>query len=263
MEKFNPDLVVADFDGTITQKVIWEKVIPSLISILRNEGLLDEDYSNRAKALYNKYGVIEKDSNYSEEEKFQAMLNWWKEHFELLKEKGLTKDYIDKAVYHPDVQVRKWFDKFLEILKEKNIPLIVFSSSWLGDEAIKDVFKKFWLSLDNVVVISNQLKFDENWKFVGVDEDKILHSMNKKLKDHLDRPEVANLIKDKKNVLLLGDSLHDPDMLDWMDFEKVYKVGFFLPEKLQKPEDREIWSRKYDLLLEADSDFSKIIKLIS
>jgi len=264
MEKFKPDLVVADFDGTITQKIVNWEIVPSLISILRdNSWFLDEDYEKRAKQLYNKYSKVEKDPNLLYEEKFKAMKSWWKEHYELLKEKWLTKEIIKQAIQHPDVKIREWFNKFLEILKSTNIPLIVFSSSGLGDESIKLVFEKFAISMDNVIIISNKLNFDENWKIIGVDDKALIHGMNKKLKDHLDKEEVKKLVEWKKKVLLLWDNLHDPEMLEWMDFDEIYNVGFFIPKDAEsKDEELMAWWKVYDLILPGDTDFSEVIKII-
>ena len=263
MEKFTPDLVVSDFDGTITQKMVNWKVIPSLISILRdNNWFLDEDYKKKANQLYNKYSKIEKDPNLPYEEKFNAMKSWWKEHYDLLKEKWLTQELIKQAVYHPDAKIREWFDKFVEILRAKNIPLIVFSSSGLGDDSIRLTFEKFGIPMDNVVILSNKLKFDENWKFVGVDEKDLIHGMNKKLKDHLDKEEIKKVVEWKKKVLLLGDSLHDPEMLEGMDFDKVLNIWFFIPKNSNKEEELKAWEKVYDIILPWDADFSKIIEII-
>ena len=260
--KFRPDVVVADFDGTITQKLINWKVVPSLISVLRNNSwFLDEDYELKAKWLSEKYSKMEKDPNLSYEEKFNAMKSWWKEHYELLKEKWLTRDLIKQAVLHPDVQLRKDFEKFVEILRKNDIPLIVFSSSGLWDESIKLVFEKFGILMDNITIISNKLKFDEKGKFIWVDDKNLLHSMNKKLKDHLDKEDVRKLLEWKKKVLLLWDNLHDPDMLKGMKFEKVLNIWFFLPkDETTRKEELSKWKQVYDIILPADAGFDKVIE---
>ncbi len=259
IEKFSPDLVVADFDGTITQKLIEGTVVPSLISILRDYGLLDEDYSARAKELYNYYSKFEIDPNLSNEEKFEKMKEWWTKHYELLKEKKLKLKDIEKAVNHEMIQVRKWFKEFLEELNNKKIPLIILSSSGLGEDSIRMTFEKFNLPLDNVVIISNKLNFNENGEFTGVDENSLIHWMNKRLKDHLNR--ISDIIKGKNNVLLLGDNLHDTEMLEGMDFEKVLKIGFFLP-KHDKDKERKSWEKVYDVILPADASFDEVMNYL-
>jgi len=264
MEKFRPDLVVSDFDGTITQKVINWKTIPSLISILRDDDrYLDDDYRERAHWLAEKYMAMERDPNLSYEEKFNAMRTWWKEHHELLKEKWLTQKMIEEVAHHPNVKIREKFKEFVEILKNKGIPLIVFSSSGLGDESIKKTFERFWIPMDNIIILSNKLKFDENGKFVGVDDKDLIHWMNKDLSHHVEKKEIKKAIEWKKNVLVLWDSLHDPDMVKNMDFEKVLKIWFFLPrESSKKEEELRKWSQVYDIILPWDASFEKINKII-
>jgi HAD superfamily hydrolase (TIGR01544 family) len=263
--KFLPDLVIADFDGTITQKIINWKTIPSLISILRdNEWFLDEDYEKKAKWLYEKYGSIEKNPNLSYKEKYKAMEEWWTKHYELLIEKWLTKSIIQKAVNHKDVKIREWFKEFVEILKNKKIPIIILSSSWLGDESIKMTLEKFNISMDNIIVISNKLKFDNNWKFIWVNKEDLIHWMNKKLKDHLNKEEIRKLVEGKEKILLLWDNLHDPKMLDGIGFDKVINIGFFLPkDKTTEQEELNKYKQVYDIILPGDSDFKSINELIS
>jgi len=252
-------LVVSDFDGTLTKKIVDWKIVPSLISILRDQQLLDEDYSIKAKQLFDKYWPIEKDPNIPEQEKFNAMESWWKEHFNLKKEKWLKKGMIQKAVQHPNVQLKKGVKEFIEFLQKNNVYLIVFSSSGLWDESIKDVFDKFWVKMDNIFVISNQLLFDKNWKFIWVKEP-IIHGANKTLKTFINDKKIKEIIEDKEQVLLIWDSLWDLKMVDWLSFDKILKIWFYLEDK---PEIENIWKQKYDIVLDQEKDnFTKILDLL-
>ena len=163
--------------------------------------------------MFEKYHPIEKDPNISDEDKFKAMERWWKEHYELLKEKGLELQHIKKAVEHPNIQFKEGVKELFEIVLQKRIPLIIFSSSWLGDVSIKMTIERFKLPFDDSVIkiISNKLLFDENWKFVGVE--KIIHAMNKRLVDILKwNEEIQKLIEWKDSYFLMGDSLNDIKM---------------------------------------------------
>lgn len=66
-----------DFDGTITKAIVGGKIVPSLISVLRDEDFLGADYSQKAHALYNKYHAIEIDPVVSVADKKIAMRKWW------------------------------------------------------------------------------------------------------------------------------------------------------------------------------------------
>lgn len=65
--------IVADFDGTLTQYFDHNgKSRPSIISLLYNEWILDDDYSKQAQALFDHYVQIEHDTTLSLEVRQQA-----------------------------------------------------------------------------------------------------------------------------------------------------------------------------------------------
>jgi hypothetical protein len=53
--------IISDFDRTLTRFEVNSKKVNSVISILRDENYLTPDYSERAKALFNKYHPFEID----------------------------------------------------------------------------------------------------------------------------------------------------------------------------------------------------------
>jgi hypothetical protein len=61
-----------------------------LISILRSEKCLKENYSQRANMLYKNYHSIETDPKVSLKIKKEKMEGWWRVHHELLKEHKKT-----------------------------------------------------------------------------------------------------------------------------------------------------------------------------
>jgi len=68
-----------------------------------------------------------------------------------------------------------------------------------------------------------------------------------------------NKIKDRKNVLLLGDSLEDIGMVKGFDYKNLIKVGF-LNENVD--ENLEIYKKNYDMLLLNDSSMDAVNKLL-
>ena len=66
--------------------------------------------------------------------------------------------------------------------------------------------------------------------------------------------------KDRKNVLLLGDSLEDVDMVKGYDYEGLIKVGF-LNEKVD--ENLEKYKNHYDILIFYDGDMEFVNKMLS
>jgi len=88
--------VVADFDKTIT-----EGSSNSTWKVLTDANDIGEEYNQKRTALYNHYRPIEIDSSISDEEKSQAMSEWWEAHIKLFYEYGLKDDGIKK-------RDRKW-----------------------------------------------------------------------------------------------------------------------------------------------------------
>ncbi|MCX8179346.1 MAG: hypothetical protein N3E38_01235 [Candidatus Aenigmarchaeota archaeon] len=76
--------VVSDFDRTLTYGKVNGRKIPSLISILRDENYLSEEYSKKAKELFEKYHPTETDTSIDVKEKKKLMQKWWEEHYKIL-----------------------------------------------------------------------------------------------------------------------------------------------------------------------------------
>ncbi len=96
--------VLADFDRTLTKAFIDGKQIPSIISVLRDEHYLSEEYSEKAKALAEKYHPIEMNPNISLKEKKKKMNEWWTKHFDLLIKSGLNKKHLERVINEGNVQ---------------------------------------------------------------------------------------------------------------------------------------------------------------
>jgi hypothetical protein len=65
--------IVSDFDKTLSKFSFGERKIHSIIGVLREENYLTPDYSDRAKALFEKYHPIEINLDLSLEERKKAM----------------------------------------------------------------------------------------------------------------------------------------------------------------------------------------------
>jgi len=240
--------VLTDFDRTLTTAFVDGKSIPSLISILRDGNYLTPDYAVKAHELYDKYHPIEIDSEIPLGEKKKAMRDWWTEHFDLLIKCDLNKKDIESAINSGKVKFREGFGEFEEFLQKNNIPLVIMSSSGLGYDAISIYMEKEKSLSDNVYIISNAFEWDKKGNAVGVKQP-IIHTLNKYETSVEDFP-VFEKIKDRKNVLLLGDSLDDVGMVEGFDYENLIKIGF-LNEKAE--ENLEHYKRNFDAVILNDS----------
>lgn len=248
--------ILADFDKTLIRAFAPDgSKVQSLISILRDEGYLTPDYPDKAKALANHYLAIEKDPNVPKDKKKKAMQEWWSKHFKLLITSRLSKKDIQKAVLSQRIRFRQDVDSLLTFLHKMKIPLVIMSSSGLGIEAIQLYLENQNLLFDNIHVISNEFTWDEQGFITGVKKP-IIHSLNKDETMLKDFP-FYNAIAKRKNVILLGDSLDDIDMVTGFDYENLLKFGFLnepTPEKQSK------YEKKYDVLILNDGSMEWVNK---
>ncbi|OIO30573.1 hypothetical protein AUJ77_02055 [Candidatus Nomurabacteria bacterium CG1_02_43_90] len=216
--------VLTDFDRTLTTAFVDGKSVPSLISLLRDGNYLTPDYAKKAHALFNKYHPIEIDMAISHKEKEWAMEQWWRTHLQLLIDSGFNRSDLEKVVTGGGVKLREGFVSFVNILHAQNIPLVIMSSSGLGSESVALYLKQAGLLYDNVYIICNEYEWDEVGRAVGVREP-IIHLLNKYEIAIQDYP-IFEIVKDRKNVILLGDSIDDIGMVKGFAYENLLSVGF-------------------------------------
>ena len=250
--------VLSDFDKTLTRAIYSGNRAGSVISHLRNGKYLSEDYAERAHELFDKYHPIEIDPNIEWEEKNEKMDEWWRSHKELLIESGFNREIVERCVKemidekYPEF--REGVVDFLESLDENNIPLIVMTAS-LGD-LVSEFMKQSRVLSDNVHVIGNKFKYDENGEAVSFK--KIIHVLNKHEMEIKDL-EVYSELVDRRNVLLLGDNVGDVKMVEGFEYDNLIKVGF-LNENVE--ENLEEYKKNYDVVIIGDGDFEFVNGLL-
>ncbi|MEW6063333.1 MAG: hypothetical protein AB1571_03115 [Nanoarchaeota archaeon] len=193
---------------------------------------------------------MEIDPSISLEEKKKAMLEWWTTHFKLLIKSGLNKKDLEKVVNSKNVRFGNGVLEFIDILHKYDIPLVIMSSSGLGKEAISMYLEKEGRLYKNVYIISNSFEWDKDGRVIGIKEP-IIHSMNKDETMVKDFPDIYKVIKDRKNVLLLGDSIEDIGMVEGFDYNNIVKIGF-LNKKIE--ENIESYKKNFDMIMLNDSD---------
>lgn len=249
--------VLADFDRTLTYGVIDGKKTPSIISLLRDGNHLTEGYAEKAHALFDKYSVMENDLALSLEERKAAMQEWWGSHNKLLTESGLEKSDLEDIVNNGHLKFREGVLAFLDFLHEKKIPLVILSASGCGD-AIEMFLEKSGRNYSNVFYVTNQFNWDEEGKAVSI-KGSIIHGLNKDETILQEIPEVYNEIKERKNVILLGDSLGDLGMVEGFSYENLLSIGLF---NSGDEELEEKYLKIFDVVLAGDGDWSFVNELI-
>lgn len=248
--------VISDFDRTLTKNN--EKII-SLISLLREKNYINKEYSKKAKELAGKYRAIEIDPDIDIETKKQKMEEWWLKHYELLKEHKLNKKHIDKILEDNDLSLKKGVKTFLKWLNQNNIPLIIISSNGLGYEIIKKFLEKENSFYENIHIISNKIIWDKDGYIKDV-EKPVIHSFNKDEQTLKNIPVVWNKIKDRKNIILLGDNEADSKMANNTDYEAIIKICLLGEQTKNLLEE---YKKLYDLIYISNNDFTEINKILN
>jgi 5'-nucleotidase len=243
--------ILSDFDRTLTYGTINGVKTFSIISMLRDGNHLTEDYAEKAHALAEKYHPIEIDSKIPAEEKKKAMHEWWKTHNELLIKSGLSKPDLEDIVKNGHIKFREGVAEFLDFLHKHNIPLVIISASGCGD-AIQLFFQEIGKDYSNTFYVTNHFNWDKDNKAVST-KGPIIHSMNKEETILKEIPGVYSVIKNRKNVILLGDSLGDLGMIQGFDYKTLLKIGFL---NFSDNEGRDKYCENFNIISEGDGNFN-------
>jgi 5'-nucleotidase len=247
--------VISDFDRTLTKTFVNNKKSSTVIAQIRNGKYLTEDYAPRASALFDKYHPIEISTIIPEKEKKKKMYEWWRAHFDLLIECGMNKQVIDNIINKSEIKFRTGSLEFLEKLNINKIPLVIMSAG--PGDMIKEHLrydKRLYL---NIHIVANIFRFDKIGKVIGVEEP-IIHSLNKHETEVNNLPVYGELLE-RKNVLLLGDTLEDIGMIEGFPYENLIKIGF-LNENIE--ENLEKYKENYDVVILNDGNFDYINELL-
>jgi 5'-nucleotidase len=248
---------VADFDRTLTSAYVDGKPRPGLENIFQKEWHLWPEYTQKSKERFEKYYPIEIDPAISVEEKKKIMPQRWIEVFNGMIAAWLRKDMIKSAMQSDQIQFRPWNETFFALLEKNTIPLLIFSAGGLGFDGIQYCLEKHNKLYKNIGIIANTFIRDENDKAIGVKEP-IIHSFNKGETVIKNFP-IYTEIKERKNVLLLWDSLGDVHMADGFDYNNIIKIWFLNHDT---PENRALYLEKYDLLILDDGPMDEVNNIL-
>jgi HAD superfamily hydrolase (TIGR01544 family) len=248
--------ILSDFDRTLTKAFINGKIVSSLMTSLSDK-YLTPVYRQKYRKFFNQYFPIEINQTIKLADKKKAMAQWWQKIFALLIEGKLNKKDLKKFITSQNIKLRNGFDKFANLLKKQSIPLIIMSSSGLGEKAILMYLKREKRLSSNIHIIANKFEWDKNGYAVAVKEP-IIHVANKD-ETILKNFPVLNLIKKRKNVILLGDVIEDTGMIKGFTYDNLIKIGFF-SDKNKK--NLKIYKSYYDVIVLNDGGLEYVNKLL-
>ncbi len=242
-------LVITDFDGTITKKMVNGQKVPGLISVLMTQPGIDKNCLYEYQELFNKYHPYEQDLNLGNDTKNDLMLKWWVEVYEVLKKYKITEKMIMDSCDSPLVQLRSGVKEFFDYCNISDMPIIIFSANGIGYNTIEYILKKHNISGTNVRICANTLNFDANGLYISTNQP-IIHSANKS-GETLVNNNFLTKDQDQVECILIGDNVDDLKMSEGINFNHVIKIGF-------GDTTSEEFSKNFDYVLSIDAGFEEI-----
>ena len=246
--------IVADFDKTLTPAFVHEQKIRTSYSLLRDGGYLTPDYPKRAYAEFDKYHPYEADAAIPLEIRKKKMQEWWRNHWGILIECGMNKGVIKDILNKNKVVFRDGAEYFFKILEKNKIPLLIFSSG-LGD-LIQEFLKHKQLITFNVHIISNFFIFNDQG--IAVDYQKPLIDVFRKNELEIKSTSYHQEIKQRKNLILLGDHIGDLGMSEGLVHDEIINIGFLNGDKNKL----KVFSENFDLIIVEDDSMDYVNKFL-
>ena len=250
--------IVSDFDKTLTKFKFKGEKVSSVISVLRDENYLTPDYSARAKGLFEKYHPYEIDFSINWDQRKAKMLEWWSEHYVVLRECGLTKDDLTSIVKSDRICLRDNYEEFFKTVDDNDIPLTIVTSNGLGGDIIKMFFDRFNIPNEDINLVANEIIWDVQGKFIDIKKP-IIHVLNKDeiiIKDG----KIKNKIRNRNNVILLGDTEGDLGMVENIQYDNIIKIGY-LNEKEDILKDK--YLDIFDVVITNDGGLDEVNKILN
>jgi 5'-nucleotidase len=219
--------VISDFDRTISLVSFEGKSCPTSIGVLESSQFVTPELRAQFKALRDHYLPIEHDPNMSRDAKLPLMLEWWQKSFELIVDTGITQQNVVDIVRHSNNHLKEGCLWFFYTLERCDVPLLIFSAG-LGD-MIQEWMLQDCGNFKNIKIVSNFMRFnnsDEEKRINGFLNETIIHIFNKNESVLLGDESSEKLIRDRPNVILIGDSLGDVDMAAGFESNNILKIGF-------------------------------------
>lgn len=236
--------IVADFDRTLTKYIHKGHLCATCHNVLE-EGSLPEYYKEKARILRDTYFPIETNPNITIEEKIPKMIEWWTKAHDLLETCAIYRDTIHQSVATSTAKLRDGCSWFFDELKNYEVPLLIFSAG-IGD-IIEEIIKQQSTLHDNMHIVSNYMKYNDEGKMIGFKND-IIHIYNKN-ENAIHGSDYFQNIEHRTSMILMGDSIGDLHMADGAEVDHKLKIGF-LNHRVE--ESLDLYKRKYDIVLVED-----------
>jgi phosphoserine phosphatase len=160
---------------------------------------------------------------------------------------------MDKVMATAHMKLRDGVEAFFNLLYQFNVPIIIIS----GGPAymIERMLSQAKLLTDNIQIVANYYEFDENGYMTNAKKP-IIHSLNKYEIILREFPFFGRL-KDRTNVMLLGDQIDDLGMIEGFDYINLLTIAFAHQEK-----DQQTFAQKFDVVFGENDNFNFVNDII-
>ncbi|XP_059051333.1 7-methylguanosine phosphate-specific 5'-nucleotidase-like [Achroia grisella] len=236
--------IVTDFDHTLTRH-IKDDGTPVLTSfgMLSACPSVPQHYKDEDLRLSDIYKPIESNGFISVEEKTKHMVDWYVAGNSLLKGMTFPRNELIQVAEGLKDCFRSGVECLIDWSDSNEVPVLIFSAG-LGD-CVEAALKINKLLRSNVKIVANFLAMDESDEIVGM-QGEIIHTLNKN-ETAIKNTEYYTMVRNRSNVILMGDNIGDAGMAEGMEHcDVVVKIGYLsrnVEENLQNYRD------KFDIVL--------------
>lgn len=231
--------IITDFDHTIT-----DKTSNSSWGVLETSSILPEKCRKECERHRNYYLPIEKDCTISKEIKSKYMKEWLEKNLNIFTKYKLDEEEINKISQKKDCMIlRKGAKEFLKFTNKYNIPVIIISAGI--SNIIENFLKSNNLLFDNIYILSNIIKYKDG--IIKGFRNEEIHSLNK---NQIKMPtKIEKIIKERENIILLGDNVEDTLMIPKGKEDNTLKIGFLNGHI----ENKKNYEKTFDVVYEDES----------
>ena len=231
--------LVLDFDRTLTpgcnaagkEFTTWQMMARHLPDSLKAE----------ANRLYEKYRPLEIAGKMTTAD----AVAWWSSRLALDIQSGLKWSDLSREI-EENMPARAGAKELFDVCAKKGIPTVIISAG------LKDVIELWCQKFDirPTLVLSTNLFFDEKGYVCGWDKDSLIHIFNKHEKGH---KKLKTIRQSRPNVILVGDSLNDAQMVEGTDDVLRVFIDDRRPDDCRAQDFHKTVLKTFDLIVEKGS----------
>ena len=245
--------ILTDFDKTLTKGRLSKNT--SVIAKIRESAHVPELMKEGLYKNFNRFHPFENDPDLSNAAKSKYMVEWYKATDQVFMSHKLSKQMLADVVEHSDLDFRDDIQDLFAICKEHKIPIVIISAG-LGD-LIQLYLEKYNMLSPNVHIVSNFFIYNEQGDVIDRTLP-VIHPMNK-YESLINESKFFSKIKDRTNVIQMGDHVGDYQMVSGFDYKTLLSIAYL---HIDCPKVKQQFAENFDIIYEHEADFTEVINIL-